>query len=325
MPRASFNPDRAKQGGGIESGVYKCVRALTRNIKTDYKPVQPAIILGSLLCDKDGTPVRDAEEIEISLAFGEQSGTQFSPGVGQSISDADPIDQGREPEAEGNTIFCETAGAQFNSSSGAIVFLKSLAKLGFPKETLDTCWAPNFVGLTIFINTLPAVDVNTLLGLRLNIGKTSDGTPFTYKVATKWLNPDYLGKVSATTSAAAAGNGTGAVATAAAAAASTMAAPVPAASVATSTKMSVTDILAACVAKLAKKKPGAKNKIKTKASLLGFLSNEFSTGKYVGATLAEFKKYVGDEDSLKDALLSVGAELGMTDEGAWSEEVTFPE
>lgn len=315
MPRASLNPDKAKSGGGIESGNYEVITAKCANIKTDFKPVQPAMVFSVRTLDKNGAAVPDTEDQELALAFGEKASSHFSPGIGQSITDADPKDAGKDVDAEGNTVYCEE-GAQFNSSSGALVFLKSLAKHGFPQDVLDACWMPSFVGLKIFLQTLPAKDINEGYGTRLNVGNSKDGQPFTYKVAAKWLNPSYLGK-SSTPAATPATNGS---ATASQVAAST---PTPA-SAANGTKVTVPDAVKMCIAKLADKKKG--KTIEIRSSLNGFLTNELSALKLTGVSIAEFKKALADDDMVKDALTEAKATLALDDNtAAWTGGVTFAE
>lgn len=317
MPRASLNPDKAKSGGGIESGNYEIITAKCANIKTDFKPVQPAMVFSVRTLDKNGAAVPDTEDQELTLAFGEKSSSHFSPGVGQSITDADPKDMGKDVDAEGNTVYCEE-GAQFNSSSGALVFLKSLSKHGFPQDILDACWMPSFVGMKFFLQTLSAKEVNEGYGTRLNTGKTRDGNDFNFKVAAKWLNPSYLGK-SSTSAPAPAANGNAAASTTT----TTTTAAAPAAPAA-GTKTSIPDALKLCIAKLADKKKG--KTIDIRSSLNGFLTNELSALKLTGISIAEFKKALADDEMVKDALTEAKATLTLNDEtAAWTGAVTFAE
>lgn len=320
MPRASLNPDKAKQGGGVESGNYEVLASKSTNIQSDFKPVQPAIILTCAPLDREGQRVRDESDVEIPLAFGEKSASRFSPGMGQSMQDNDPKDMGKEVQVEGNTIYCEE-GAQFNASAGAVVFLKSLAKLGFPAEVLDTCWLPAFVGMKFFLETLPAKDINAKIGTRLNEKPSADGGTFTYKIASKWLNPEYIGKapVVSSTASAQATNTASTVSTASTASTK----PTGTATTAPTTAMSLESIVKECIVRLAKLKSG--KAVPTRGSLTGFLNNEFAKGKFVGATLAQFKAALTDDEALKDALLSadVGAELTLDDVGTWTGETKF--
>lgn len=317
MPRASLNPDKAKSGGGIESGNYEVIAAKCANIKSDYKPVQPAMVFTVRTLDKNGAAIPDMEDVELNLAFGETSGKNFSPGLGKSITDADPQDMGKEVDAEGNTVYCEE-GAQFNSSSGALVFLKSLSKHGFPQDILDACWMPNFVGLKFMLQTLTAKEANEGYGTRLNMGKTKDGGDFTYKVAAKWLNPSYLGKSTQTTTSAPAANGSAAATTQAAAAATTTT------TTTTTGKTTIPDALKLCIARLADKKKG--KTIDIRSSLNGFLTNELSALKLTGVSIAEFKKALADDEMVKDALTEAKATLALDDNtAAWTGAVTFAE
>jgi hypothetical protein len=194
MPRASLNPDKAKQGGGsFEAGIYEITAAKTQNIKTDYKANQPYLVLVGMICDADSESVRGADETNIQFGFGEKSLQYFHPGEASSRDDDDPADQGDEVDAEGNTIYAIDADEQFNKSCGAIVFAESLKKLGFPTEVLDTFYCPDFVGAKFHIESKTAEQVNKMLGTRLNTKPTSDGNTVTYKVATKWLNAAMFG------------------------------------------------------------------------------------------------------------------------------------
>lgn len=306
MPRASFDPDKAKQGSsGVENGNYLVSAAKIANVEGFGKKVQPAIVVTATLCDKDGDPVRDADPVDIQWTFGPESSRLFSPGKGKAIDDTDPEDLGKDLDIEGNTLYCDE-GAQLNASSAGTVLFKSLKKHGFPQEVLDAAWAPAFVGLKFRLETLPAKDVNAMCGTRLNEKPNAQGQVFPYKVVTKWLNPDYLGKNGASHAVATETKSTE---------------PVKAAG----TKMTIEEVLTVCVTKLAAKKSG-KGPIASKGSLLGFIKNEFSTGpgKSSGIPLGDFNKFISDDENMKNALMTAGAELGLDDAtGDWTGAVTF--
>src|ERR1700733_3909221 len=110
MPRASMNPDKAKQGGGgIEAGNYRVTGARYQNLKTDYKSKHLALIFDLAVLDKDGAPVRDADPVLMPLGFGEKSLESFHPGQADSI-DAEPEDVGDDVDAQGNTVYCAESG-----------------------------------------------------------------------------------------------------------------------------------------------------------------------------------------------------------------------
>lgn len=305
MPRASFNPDKAKQGSsGIENGNYLVTAAKVANVEGFGKVVQPALVFTAELLDKDGDVVRDADSADIQFTFGPESAKRFSPGNGTSMTDIDPTDLGKDIDVEGNTLYCDE-GAQLNASAAGTVFFKSLGKHGFPTDILEAAWAPAFVGLKFRLESLPGKEINEKFGLRLNEKPGKSGQVFNYKVATKWLNPDYLGK-----------NGAGKSDTKTEAKSDK----------ADAVKSAPSDVLKTCVERLAKLKSG-KGPIPTRMSANGFLKNEFSRtggpGKTSGMTLPEFNKILADDELVKTALMDAGAELGLDDNGEWTGSVTF--
>lgn len=297
MPRPSLNPDRAKQGGGgVEAGNYAVTAAKFQNIKTDYKANQLHLVLECAVLDKDGDEVRGADPVEMYFSFGRQSLEMFHPGQADS-ADSEPEDQGTGVDVEGNTIYCDEEGAQFNKSCGAIVFNETLVKQGFPKATLDRCWAPDFVGLKFALDTRTAKEVNDQYGTRLSTkpiksdDPKQDGGTVTYKVATKWLNPNYLsggkeGKAKAG-KADAHSNGN-----------------------ADAGKMTDPEEISKHVLGLvAKSRAGEKQKVKTKQQLVGFFTNAFVTSKQDNKNdmLKKCQALVKDDDWLTDALAELGA------------------
>jgi hypothetical protein len=199
MPKASLNPDKfSTGGGGVEAGVYLVTGAKTQNVKSEYKEnATLCMILECAVLDKDGDPVKNADAVEMRLSFGDKSLASFHPGKAKSATD-EPEDMGTNTDAEGNTIYCVDSSAAFNKSTAAAVFLRSLSDLcGYPKATLDQSWMPSFVGMKFELATLESKQINEIMkGIRLNEKpmKRQDGTDqaITYKVARRWLNPNYL-------------------------------------------------------------------------------------------------------------------------------------
>jgi hypothetical protein len=297
VPKPSLDPAKARQGGtGPESGAYEVLSAKFTNLKSDYKATSLTLVLHSALLDKDGDRVRGADEVDINLSFGEKSLEAFQPALVSGPLDPDPEPKGTEADAEGNSIYCEE-GAEINGSCGATVFNTSLVKLGFPKDTLDQCYAPNYVGLKFFLETLPSKDCNERFGTRLNTkpmtGKDGVERPITYKVATKWLNPNYL----------AAGNS---------GPKSTKKADAPA-----QTGASAEQLAKDGLARVAASKSG--KAIKTMQALTGFFTSEYSSAKMPPGQLAAAQRFVKDEAWVKAYLTD---ELGasLNDDGS----VLFP-
>ena len=307
MPRASLNPDKAKQGGGgVENGNYLVESAKFINTKKDGKPAMLSLVLHSQVLDADGNPVRGADPVEISFGFGEKSHESgFTPGAGKSITDTDPVDQGKDVDAEGNTIYCESTDNQFNSSSAAQVFSKSLVQQGFPKELLDQCWAPTLNGLKFRLETIGGAEINKILGTRLNTKPMADGGTVTYKIATKWLNPSYLNSGAAD-----------------------KAKPTAAAETAASAGAKRTNEEAAieCLRLVGETRKGPKNAIASTKALAGFFVNAFAKGGFSkdGHSLPAVRKFVEDAAWVEGQLPNVGGELDYNDEGQWSGKVTFP-
>jgi len=302
MPKASLNPDRAKQGGGgVEAGNYQAEAVKFANIKTDFRPNQLYLVMDCAVLDKDGDKVRGADNVEITLSFGQKSLEAFHPGEASGPDDADPTDQGDGVDAEGNTVWC-SGEESFNKSAGAIVFMESLAKAGFPKAILDRCYAPDLVGLKFALATEEPRKLNEKYGLRLNTKPMKDaqsGEPvnITYKVAEKWLNPNYL---SGGDAKAKGGKANGAAKE-------------------ESKPTDPEEIAKLVLAEVAKQKAGDKNAIKSKNALVGFFTNAYTKAKYKpGPTLVEAQKFIKDEEWLVGAVAELG---GTFDEGV----TTFPE
>jgi hypothetical protein len=308
MPRASLNPDKAKQGGGgVENGNYLVESARFINTKRDNKPTMLSLVLHSQVLDADGNPVRGADPVEISFGFGEKSHESgFTPGVGKSKDDADPADQGKEVDAEGNTIYCESTDNQFNASSGAQVFSKSLVQQGFPKELLDQCWAPTLNGLKFRLETMSGAEINKILGTRLNTKPMADGGSVTYKICTKWINPSYI-------------NGAESKPTASAPSTTTTAAN-------SGAKRTDEEAAIECLRLVGETRKGPKNAIGSTKALAGFFVNAFAKGGFSkdGHGLPAVRKFVEDSAWVEGQLPNVGGELDYNDEGEWSGKVTFP-
>lgn len=291
MPKASLNPDKARQGGGgVEAGNYEVTAAKFQNIKTDYKPNQLNLVLDCAVLDKDGAQVRGADPVDIQFSFGQKSLEAFHPGQGSGPDDADPKDMGEGVDAEGNTIYATTADSQFNKSCGAIVFGETLVKAGFPKNILDRCWAPDFIGLKFSLETRTGKEVNEKFGTRLSTKPTADGNTVTYKICQAWLNPNYLAGGGQNGAAAGAANGQAA------------AAPVAEA------PQTAEEIAAVVLKLVAEKKAGEKNKIKTAQALVGFFTNEFTKAKMPPKMLAASQALIKDANWIENAV----AELGGT-------------
>lgn len=297
MAKASLNPDRAKQGGGgVEAGNYEVTAAKFANIKTDFRPNQLYLVLTCAVLDKDGDKVRGADDVEVNLSFGEKSLEAFHPGNGKSATDDDPEDQGDGVDAEGNMVWCE-ADSQFNKSCGAIVFMESLAKAGFPKATLDRCWADDYVGLKFALATEEPKKLNEKYGLRLNTRPMKDrqtgaDVNITYKVAEKWLNPNYLT------------GGTG----------KAKSKPNGAEESADTRPTDPEEIALQVLGEVAKSKAGEKNKIKSKMQLIGFFTNAYTKAKYDAKKLVEVQKLVKDDEWVAGAIATLGGtyEAGVT-------------
>ncbi len=312
MPRASLNPDRAKQGGGVEAGNYEITAAKFMNIKTDFKPVTVLTqIFDCRLLDKSGEPVRGADPIEISFGFGEKSLEAFHPGEGSGPEDTNPDDMGDSIDAEGNTIYC-AGSEQFSKSCSAVVFNHTLAMAGFPKTTLDRCWAGDFIGIKFSLETLPAKDVNERFGTRLNTKPMADGGTVTYKVCTKWLNAaggtgkSAKGKKDSEGAGGAGGAGNEATESA--------------------KPKTAEEIAKHVLAIVAKKRPGKKNVVKTKQALSGFFTNEFTKDKQPGKMLRECQALIGNDEWIVGAVAELGGECSINDDGAYDGgAVEFPE
>jgi hypothetical protein len=301
MAKASLNPDRAKQGGGgVEAGNYQAEAVKFANIKTDFRPNQLYLVMDCAVLDKDGDKVRGADNVEIQLSFGQKSLEAFHPGTASGPDDTDPQDEGDGVDAEGNTVWC-SGDESFNKSAGAIVFMESLAKAGFPKATLDRCYAPDLVGLKFALATEEPKKLNEKYGLRLNTKPMKDARDgsdvvITYKVAEKWLNPNYLSGGDAKAKKA---NG-----------------KVDHEEAAKPTDPE--EIAKEVLGIVAAQKAGEKNKIKSKQALLGFFTNAYTKGKYDAKQLVTVQKLVKDDDWIVGAVAELG---GSFDEGV----TTFPE
>jgi len=287
-----MNPDKALQGGSsIEAGNYLVFGAKFQNMKTDFRPNQTYLVFDTQVLDADGDVVRGADNIEIPFSFGEKSLELFHPGKADSPGD-EPEDMGAGVDAEGNTIYCVEEGAQFNKSCGMMVLMESLTKSGFPKAVMDKSWAEDYVGLKFTLATRTGKECNEKFGTRLSTKPAKDGGTVTYKVADKWLNPNYLSGGDAKPKGGKA-NG--------------KATDEPA--------LTGEDLAMHVLGEVAKLKAGEKNAIKSKNALVGFFTNVFTKGKYKG--LPEAQKLIKDDDWLAGAVATLG---GTYEDGV----TTFP-
>lgn len=307
MPKASLNPDKAQSGGGgVEAGNFVIVLPRFQNLKTDFRQNQLYLAMECGFLDKDGDPVRGADPVDINLSFGKKSLEAFTPGNASGADDSDPENLGDAVDVEGNTVYC-SGDEQFNKSAGALVFMESLSKAGFPKSVLDRCYAPDMEGLKFTMATMSAKDINEKFGMRLNTKPMIDETtkeerPVTYKVVTKWLNPNFLSKDGKKAKDGAKG----------ADKSDDGADTKPA-------KLTDPEEIAKHVLGLvAGSRAGEKGKIKTKAQLVGFFTNEYARSKQDPKKLSECQKMVKDDDWIIGAIAELG---GTFDEGV----TTFPE
>lgn len=282
MPRPSLDPDKAKQSQfenktKVEAGVFEVLSAKTEITKGTFATdvAQLSMILEVALLDKSGARVGDAEPI--SLQFGiSKALDKFAPGVGKDINDESPVSAGTEVGATGNTVYFDGAG-ELSGSSGTIVFMKSLKKLGFPNDVLDFCWFPAFKGLKFSMITKTAKEINDLLGVRLNTKDGINGKPVPYRIATEWLNRGYL---------------TGKKEEPKAAPASVTA------------NIDVEDLIAQTMAKVAEVKAGSP--IKSMQALKGFFTHEFTKAKFPTAKLAQAQRIFANPDGLNELIGSLG-------------------
>jgi len=298
MARASSNPDKAVQGGGgIEPGNYEVTAACFKNHKTEFKATHLALSLSLAVLDNDGKAVRGAEPVELFLGYGNNIGDKFHPGKASNADDDDPKDLGSDEGTEGNTIYAVNPSDTFNKSAGALVFLESLCKLGFPKSILDRSYAPDFVGLKAYVASATSKECNDLLGTRLNTRpmKNNDGTEndVTYKIVKKWLNPTYI-KGGSAKSESSKSEKTSAAA--------------PAESGSDDAKELVMEILA----EVAKTKGGESNKIKSVAQLVGHFTSAYSKAKKPPKMLTACQSLIKSGD-FEEILGEVG---GYMDDGA---------
>lgn len=305
MAKPSLDPSKAKVStGAIEAGDYIVNGSKFQTRKQTDDP-QVYLVLELLHLGPDGMALRDAQPQEMTLSLGGKSLASVHPANAQGPHDENPEDLGDATEMEGNSLACEP-GVVFNQASSALVFFQSLAKLGFPRDLLDSCYAPIFTGLKFTLATSPTKELNKALDLRLNERpmkdkKTGQDTDLTYKWATKWLNPAYLGAAGTTT-----GTSTSAPAKQGIAA-------VPPASTATPD-----DIAIQVLTNIAAARPGEKNKIKNRQALSGFFSNTFAKGGFPGKELKACQDLLKDDNWLENHV----AELGGTFIGGVT---TFPE
>lgn len=311
MPKMSLNPDLAKQGGGgVEAGNYRVKIAKNANIKTDYRPNQIYFVLDLATLDANFQPVRDSEDQELKLSYGQESLKHYRVGVAKDANDQDPVAKSDDPDQEGNTIVPQDS-EPFNKSCAAMVFLESLKKQGFPVDILNRGYAPDFQGLEFTLASYSPKECNDKFGTRLNTKPVKDKDDptktidITYKVVTKWNNPNYLGGAS---SAAASGTTTSSAA--------------PTNAVATE---SAEELLPKVLKVVAERKKGTE--IKSKQALFGFVTNEYTkhNPKLPPSKLPEVQKIVNDN---LEFVAEVFAEYGVTaernDEGVLTGKFLVP-
>lgn len=306
MQKASFNPDLAKQGGGgVEAGKYRIKAAKTQNIKTDYKANQLYLVLDLIQLDANWQPVREAEEQELRLSFGNESLKHYRPAKANGPTDPDPVDQGDAPDAEGNTVGVLDS-EPFNRSTSAMVFFDSLAKHGFSKEKLNECYTPMFAGMEFELASYSPKECNEKFGTRLNTKPMKDKedptrtVDITYKVAVKWNNPNYLsGQSTANTAAAPA---------------QTTASP----------SESPEELAAKVLKVVIDKKKGSE--IKSAQAVNGFVTNAYTqhNPKLPASQLSAVQALVKDPASLAKILVNVGVDVPFDDETGEPKPVTYP-
>jgi len=290
MPKVSLNPDLARQGGGIEKGNYEVITSCFKVLKSENRDAILALVLDLHILDKDGEKVRDAEPVTANFSLGSKSLEHFSPGDGKSPDDTDPKDLGREPETEGNTVYTDYPGETFNKNSPIMIFFETLSKHGFPKSIFDRSWAPDLVGLKFGLDTVLPDQANKAFGMRLNTrplknAQTGEDIIITYKVATSWLNPEYLkgGTKKAESKSE------------------------PATSQSTSDNSDVNSILTEVLTEMAKKKPGEANAIGNKQKLIALFTSQYTTMKKPSKLLSACQAILRDDAKIADVLAEVGA------------------
>lgn len=296
MPKMSLNPDLAKQGGGgVEAGNYRVKAAKNANIKTDYRPNQIYLVLDLAQLDASFQAVREAEDQDLRLSYGQESLKHYRVGVARDANDQDPTPKSDNPDEEGNTIVPQDA-EPFNKSCAAMVFLESLKKQGFPIDVLNRGFAPDFAGMEFTLASYSPKECNEKFGTRLNTKPVKDKddpnktVDITYKVVTKWNNPNYLGGGQSTsTTSSSSGTST--------------AAP--------TTTETAEELTTKVLKVVADRKKGTE--IKSKQALYGFVTNEYTkhNPKLPPAKLPEVQAVINNNlEFVADAF----AELGVTAE-----------
>lgn len=202
MPKPSMEamlPDAAVESTGALAGKFEVLGAVYKVHKDkEYEPKpgqkprtdrdgnplrndpMMALVMKVAPCAEDGSSLDDADSRDIVLKMGGKSLLTFHPGKGDSPEDTDPDDLGDELNTEGNTLFIAGGEVSMNAKSSYTVFMRSLQHVGFPKEKIAECWAPNFKGLRFELATVTP-DKLEQYGQKKGEGN-KDGENITYKV-----------------------------------------------------------------------------------------------------------------------------------------------
>ncbi|HEV2174358.1 MAG TPA: hypothetical protein VGR71_12360 [Nitrospira sp.] len=309
MPKMSLNPDLAKQGGGgVEAGNYRVKSAKNQNIKTDYRPNQIYLLLDLATLDANFQLVREAEDQDLRLSYGAESLKHYRVGVAKDANDPDPVAKGDNPDEEGNTIVPQDS-EPFNKSCAAMVFLESLKKQGFPVDVLNRGYAPDFAGMEFTLASYSPKECNEKFGTRLNTKPVKDKDDptktidITYKVVTKWNNPNYLGQSSGSQQTST-GNATA-----------------PAQAPAGNTE-SGQELLTKAIKVVIDRKKGGE--IKSEQAMTGFVVNGFTQSKLPAAKLSEVQALIKDGKAVALALQANGVPVAFNEDTGDVMPVTYP-
>lgn len=318
MAKASLSYAKAKVGS-FAAGLYRLTNPRFVNDQYQSDPMTTQFAADGLPLDATGNRL-DGDPVELKFGFGREAHKNgITPGRGKSADDPDPTNLGKEKDIEGNTIYLESPETQLNGSCAAMVFFKSLEKIGVPQSIIDGCFAPSFDGLEVVLEQLDSVGVNEKLGTRLNVRPQAggDGGLPKYKIATRWHNSNTWkgGSSTATNAASTATTATNAPAAGAAAGTATAATATTAAPTGSADAVS---IAIECVKKVAGEKKGQNIAF---GRIVSHLVNTFGQGKYK-VKLPEVKTFFNNVDWLTEQLIDHGASLNANDAGV-TESVTF--